>query len=1036
MPAAASFTNAEWAQQLAAERARCLQAEADLVAAQVRIAALEQHQAELAAENSNPVLQLDDAGEIRYANPAAASLLATALGLKPLRALAHEARHQRPAPRELAVGPSRYLVATAMVPGQADIILCLKELAPRPQANQQARDQQGGYEVVLEHLSTMVAVFDHQHRYVFLNAMVEPDPSVRAWMLGKTSEEACLRRGRPVAIAQQRNQAFAQALREQREVTWEEVHEHPSGPRHLLVRYQPVLSPSGAQWVISSGVDMTARQLAEQQVQQQQEFYESILNLLPFDVAVFDAGHRFLFVNPAAVADPVVRQEVLGHTNAEYFAWRQLKHPELAQQREQYFDLAVRTRKDVTWEEMRTDRQGRPQLMVRHLRPVFGPDGALRLVVGSGIDITARYMAEKLQQQVQEMLREQEAFIRQIVDALPNVLYLVEGEGQISFSNRMFDERIANSDHMNPAPQNPVVAQEVLAMRAFNRDVLLSGQPAAREMPLTQLNGERLHYQVYKQPLRRASGNVGVLTISTDITEVKRARQALERREKQYHDLVYYSQALICTHDLAGTLLSVNPAIEALLGWPAAELVGRPLASVLSHGHLADLRDYLTAIGAQQSQDRLMRVCTRAGEWRYLHCYAYPVVEPGQAPYVVASGYDVTAGVLAQRGLRQAMQQAEENARAKEDFLARMSHEIRTPLNGVLGMAALLQKTPLSEQQADYLHTMQHAGRHLLALVNDVLDMAKITAQHLQLNQQPFNLTEVLQAAGQAVAALAGAKGLELVVRPLPAGLPHVVGDAYRLQQVLLNLLSNAIKFTEQGRVELGAEIVAETPTVLRLRFWVTDTGIGIEPAVQARIFEAFAQASADTSQRFGGTGLGLAISRQLVEQMEGTLALCSTPGAGSTFSFQLSLPCAAAPLGAAAAAPPLPTFENLRGLRVLLAEDNPVNQQIAVAVLEHWGVQVQAVGNGRDALAYLQEQDYDAAILDIRMPGLTGVEVTTAIRAGAHPRHAGIPIIALTANAFEADRVAYLNAGMNACLVKPYEETDLCQLLLNLTEK
>ena len=1006
----------------------------------------EQRQRLLAAvpeQSPNPILRFASSGELLYANPAAAALVkalraAETEVLPPLLALARAVKQEpAPGPRELSVAGQYYLVTAASVPGQDDTTLYFTNITDRRLAEEWLGRQRVFYESVLEQVPTAVAVFDDEHRYLFLNAAIEPDPALRAWMLGKTSTEACARRQRPATVTQQRAAAFAEVMRTGREVQWEETFAGDDGTdRHATLWYRPVQGLGGTPLVISLAIDMTARKRAEQQVAQQQEFYESILNLVPFDVAVFDAGHRFRFVNPAAVSDPAVRQRLIGMSNAEYFAQRQPQHPELAQQREQYFDLAVRTRTDVTWEETRTDRRGRPQLMVRHLRPVFGPDGQLRLVVGSGVDITARFVAENLQHQVQDMLREQEAFIRQIVDALPNVLYLVEPEGGISFSNRLFNERMPDSAHLVPAePKSEIVAREMTDMRAFNEEVLNSGRAETREMPLTLRTGERLYYQVYKQPLRRANGQVGVLTISTDVTEVQRARQELERREKRYHDLVHYSQALICTHDLQGIILTVNPAVEDLLGWPAAELVGHSLGNVMPPKHLPAFEVYLTALVTQRSQDQFLTICTRTGERRYLRCYSYSVTEAGHAPYVVASGYDVTEGMLAQRALEQAKREAEDNAQAKETFLARMSHEIRTPLNGVLGMATLLHKTPLSAQQTEYLNAMQLAGNHLLSLLNDVLDMAKITAHHLQLNNVPFDLAELLRGAGQTVAALAAAQGLVLEVRPLPGAPLRVAGDAYRLHQVLLNLLANAIKFTERGRVELGAEVLAETPEALTVRFWVADTGIGIAPAEQAHIFEAFAQASTDTSRRYGGTGLGLAISQQLVEQMGGTLALRSAPGQGSTFSFELPLPRAAG-LGQAAAGTPKapPTFEGLRGLRVLLAEDNYLNQWIARVVLEHWGVAVVPVGNGSDALAQLTEHDFDAAILDIRMPGLSGVEVTAALRTLPDARRAGIPIIALTANAFETDRLAYIAAGMNACLVKPYEEADLCALLLKLT--
>ena len=1074
MPPADSFlAPGEYAEQLAAEQARRARAEAELAAAQARLAALEQGAGPVGPAGLLQGIQLtallqtlhvglvlvDPAGQIQFVNahfwqlfnlspPAQAPPFGPELvRISPAfadpaafraRAWALHAAGQSVFGEEFLLADGRwveldYLVLDATQSGR---LICYRDVSSRHEHEQRLTGQRTFYENVLEEVPTPVAVFDSQHRYVFVNSSTEPDPEMRAWMLGRGSTECCARRQRPAAVARQREAAFAEARRQGRDVHWEETHPTPAGDRHLLMRYRPVPGPDGALQVISLGVDITEAKRAEQKIVVQQEFYESVLNLLPFDVAVFDAGQRFVFVNPAAIADPAVRQQVIGLTNAEYVA---LNPPDeqaarLLVQRQHYHELAVRTHAEVTWEEMRTDARGRPQLLVRHLRPVFGPDGALRLVVGTGIDITARYLAERLQTQVQETLREQEAFVRQVMDALPNVLYLVEPEGHISFANRAYEERLAGSTHLRPGPRPAAVEQELEAMQALNRQVLATGQPTVQEQSFTLDSGEVLHFQVHKQPLRRATGALGILTISTDITAVKRARQELERREKQYHDLVYYSQALICTHDLHGVVLSVNPAIEQLLGWPAAELVGRSLGEVLPPEHRPALLAYLAGMVPERTHDTLMTIRTRAGERRYLRYYSYRVSEAGAAPYVVASGYDVTAGVLARRALEQAKRDADANAQAKEAFLARISHEIRTPLNGVLGMAALLEKTPLSPTQAEYLGTMRHTGRHLLGLLNDVLDMAKITGRHLQLNPAPFAPAALLHGAGQAVAALASAQGLALVVElPAPAP-PPVLGDAARLHQVLLNLLSNAIKFTPRGEVHLGAAVLATTPAALELRFWVTDTGIGIAAAEQAHIFEAFAQASADTSFRFGGTGLGLAISQQLVEQMGGTLALRSALGEGSTFSFQLTLPLAP-PAAAAPAAAPAASFEGLRGLRVLLAEDNPVNQLIARVVLEHWGVRVQAVSTGPEALAQLREHVFDAAILDIRMPGLSGVEVTAALRADPDPARARLPIIALTANAFDADRDLYLAAGMNACLTKPYEEADLCQLLLELTQ-
>jgi len=996
----------------------------------------------LSDQNPNPILRLSATGEPIYANPAAVPVL-DALVSDARTELRHHllslvrAALRRPVQHQqtLAVAGQYYVFTAVATPGQAYATLYLTNITARQHAEQRLTEQRKFYETILNQIPMALSVFDAEHRYLFVNPTVEPDATVRAWMLGKTDEEASRQRKHTRTTLRQRRSAFARALRDRREVTWEETRRGEQEPRHMLRSFRPVSGLTGdLQIVISTGVDITERKRVEERAARQQEFYESILNLLPVDVAVFDPEHRFLFVNPSSVADPVLRRQIIGLSNDEYFALRPQQPARLVTQRQQYFELAVRTGTDVTWEEMRPG--PRPKLILRYLRPVFNADGSLRMVVGSGIDITARYMAEQLQRQVQRQLEEQQAFVRQIVDTLPNVLYVVDADDKVSFTNRSYDVIAAQSQHWQlDVSVAPAVHKEITHMQLLNQQVRNTQQPLMHEMPFTMNSGQMMYYQVQKQPMLQADGRLSILTISTNVTAIKQARMALERREKQYHDLVYYSQALICTHDLQGRLLSVNPAIERLMGLPAAKLVGHHLDESVMSQHHVSMQAYLEGTLPVSSDPRVVAIRTAHGEVRYLHYYTYKVEEEGYPPYIVASGYDVTAGIQAQQALQKAKQEAEENARAKESFLARMSHEIRTPLNGVLGMASLLEKTGLTTTQLEYLHTMQHAGQHLLALINDVLDMAKITTNHLELHHAPFDLALALHGAGQTVAALAEHKGLKFYVEPLAANCPRVLGDAYRLHQVLLNLLSNAIKFTEQGSVRLSAEVLSDAAQELTVCFRVRDTGIGIPPEQQVHIFDAFAQASAETSRRFGGTGLGLAISQQLVSQMGGVLRLSSEVGTGTTFSFQLTLPHA--PETTTSEHEPLvasTNYESLRGLRVLLAEDNFVNQLIAKAVLEHWGVQVCAVGDGVDALVELSTNQYDAAILDIRMPGLSGVEVTTALRQLPEAAKASIPVIALTANAFESDRATYLAAGMNACLTKPYEETDLCELLLLLT--
>ena len=517
-----------------------------------------------------------------------------------------------------------------------------------------------------------------------------------------------------------------------------------------------------------------------------------------------------------------------------------------------------------------------------------------------------------------------------------------------------------------------------------------------------------------------------IIGTHADISFLKRMEEERKISEKRYRDLFNYSQALICTHDLTGKILAVNPAILAVLQYSEAEMVGRSIADFVPEEirsmFAANYLDVIINTGKAQG---VFSVISKTGKKLYLLYQNYKVEEAGADPYIIGFSQDITERILAEQDLMQTKRLIEEASKAKETFLANMSHEIRTPMNGIMGIAGLMAKTALDGQQRNYLQLIQDSAQNLLRIVNDILDLEKIEAGKIELEEIPFSIFEKVNDAIQSFTYKAEEKGIRLSYHnQLPPDL-CVTGDPYRLVQVLNNFLSNAFKFTEQGLVHVTSGIKFDKEDWLAIEFAIEDSGIGISNDKINIIFNPFVQANTDTTRKYGGTGLGLSICKNLIEMQGGELWVESELGKGTLFRFIIPYK-RCQPDTASVSLPKAINYTSLGPIRVLVAEDVELNQFLARHIMESWGFEVTIVDNGRKVVNTLEQNNYDLILMDIQMPEMDGMEATRYIRKLADAQKASIPIIALTANALKGDSEKYMQAGMSDYLSKPFTEEQL----------
>jgi len=689
------------------------------------------------------------------------------------------------------------------------------------------------------------------------------------------------------------------------------------------------------------------------------------------------------------------------------------------------------------------------RLAVSH---VCKPDGGLDYVVAMVEDISERKQAERA------LLHEQQ-LSADIINALPVLFGLFDASGRCLRWNQYFKDVTGYCDSEVAAMQGLDFFSGEDQQRIANamQQVFRDGQGSVEvNLPDRQGKGISIYYSGTRVML---DGQPHLLAVGLDISARKQAEDTLLEMQAKLTAIIENTLDSIWSINTQYEILYINEifarSFDAVFG-----VTLKPGDNILQALPVA-IRPtwkerYDRALGGKRF------VFTDAieahGAIIHVEVAANPIEQSGRVVGVSFVGRDITERRLNERELEQyrfhledlvasrtaelatAKDAAEAASRAKSAFLANMSHELRTPMNGIMGMLSLAKRRMADAKGLDHLDKANAAANHLLGVLNDILDLSKIEAERMVLEDAPLQLGGVLENLTSVVGHKAVEKGLTLEI-DLPESLAQrpLMGDSMRLGQILLNLAGNAVKFTEHGRITLRARPVTETPEALLVRFEVIDSGIGIDPVAQARLFTSFEQADNSMTRKYGGTGLGLAISKRLVQLMGGEIGVESMPGVGSTFWFTVRL--VRRQTSAVASAPNFEKDEaetrlgrDYFGARILLAEDEPVSREVACIQLEAAGLVVDLAEDGQQALELARRNTYALILMDMQMPNLNGIDATRAIRADS--LNQTTPILAMTANAFDEDRQTCLDAGMNDHIAKPVDPENLYETLLRWLEQ
>jgi PAS domain S-box-containing protein len=761
--------------------------------------------------------------------------------------------------------------------------------------------------------------------------------------------------------------------------------------------------------------DILARKQAEQVLRKSEEkFRQMAENITEVFWMMNATGTEILYVGPAY-------EQIWGRTCASLYEtpmdWLEAIHPDDRQQAHDTFMRQLQG--EIVDSEYRiTTPEGQVKWIRDRAFPIRDKDGQLTRIAGTAEEITGRKAAE-------EKLRQYE----RVVDGLEEMIVVVDRDYRCVLANHSFlVRRNTSKDKVIGTLFSDWVGSKGLgAVVKEKLDECFRGNIVKFDMKFTYPElGERDLFISFI-PIEASGGVTGAACVLSDITERKSAEELLKRTADRLALAARAGGVGIWEFNLVNGDAVWDEQMFHLYGVPKEGFGIRNASEIWQATvHPEDRQREEAALVAATQGDREFdteyRLVWPDGSLHYVRVIAFVNRDAsGKALNMVGTTWEITKQKRYEEELVHARKGAETANEAKSEFLANMSHEIRTPMNGVIGMTGLLLDSELTPEQRRCAEMARASGESLMQLINNILDLSKIEAKKLELETINFDLRILLDNLASILSATAQAKGIELLCIADPAVPTQLRGDPGRLRQILTNFVGNAIKFTEKGEVVVRATLVEEGESICLLRFAVRDSGIGIAEDKIGILFDKFTQADVSTTRKYGGTGLGLAISKQLAELMGGSVGVTSQEGKGSEFWFTARLERRLEPGSQSEGAQPQSQIATLPNARILVAEDNSTNREVALGMLRKLGLRAEAVADGAEAIATLGSIPYDLVLMDMRMPVMDGTEAARQIR---NPRskvlNHDIPIIALTANAMQSDRDGCLAAGMNDFVAKP----------------